>query len=93
MVLRSVAVENFRAIRSAELTLDPTTVLIGENDFGRSSLMEDIALALGWNAGCGEPDMECCFWRYGYADTLCRAAFPQASSIDAFTQRRAPPRP
>ena len=50
MLLRSVRVENFRAIKSAQLSLDPTTVLIGENDCGRSSILEAIALALGWNA-------------------------------------------
>lgn len=51
MLLRAVRVENFRGIRSATLSVDHTTVLIGENDCGRSSLMEAIALALGWNAG------------------------------------------
>ena len=41
--------ENFRAVKSARISFDPTTVLIGENDCGRSSIMEAIALALGWN--------------------------------------------
>jgi len=54
MLLRSVRVENFRAVKSARITFDPTTVLIGENDCGRSSVMEAVALALGWNAGQGE---------------------------------------
>ena len=54
MLLRSVRVENFRAVKSARITFDPTTVLIGENDCGRSSVMEAVALALGWNAGEGE---------------------------------------
>ena len=54
MLLHTVRVENFRGVRSAELSLDQTTVLIGENDCGRSSLMEAIALALGWNAE-GQP--------------------------------------
>ena len=50
MLLRSLMVENFRAIQSARISFDPTTVLIGENDCGRSSIVEAIALALGWNA-------------------------------------------
>ena len=54
MLLRSVLVENFRAIRSGRLTLDATTVLIGENDCGRSSILEAIAIVLGWNAREGE---------------------------------------
>ena len=54
MLLRSVHIEHFRAVRSTTICFDPTTVLIGENDCGRSSLMEAIALALGWNSGEGD---------------------------------------
>src|SRR3954454_23092968 len=54
MLLRSVRIENFRAIRCATISFDATTVLIGENDCGRSSIMEAIALALGWNCSAGE---------------------------------------
>jgi putative ATP-dependent endonuclease of OLD family len=54
MVLRSARVENFRAVKCALISFDPTTVLIGENDCGRSSVMEAVALALGWNAHEGE---------------------------------------
>jgi putative ATP-dependent endonuclease of OLD family len=51
MLLRSVRLENFRAVKSAKLSLDPTTVLIGENDCGRTSILEAVALALGWQSG------------------------------------------
>ena len=54
MLLRSLRVDHFRAVKSARLTLDRTTVLIGENDCGRSSILEAIALVLGWNSGEGE---------------------------------------
>ena len=54
MLLRSVRIENFRALRSANICFDPTTVLIGENDCGRSSVMEAVAIALGWNSADGE---------------------------------------
>ena len=54
MLLRSVGIENFRAVQSARITFEPTTVLIGENDCGRTSVMEALALALGWSAREGE---------------------------------------
>jgi putative ATP-dependent endonuclease of OLD family len=54
MLLRSVRIENFRALRYAKICFDATTVLIGENDCGRSSVMEAVALALGWNSGESE---------------------------------------
>ena len=46
MFLQSLEVENFRAIRSGSITFDHTTVLIGENDSGRSSLLEALSLVL-----------------------------------------------
>src|SRR5688572_11514572 len=54
MLLSSVRIENFRALRFANICFDPTTILIGENDCGRSSVMEAVALALGWNSAEGE---------------------------------------
>lgn len=39
--------ENFRGIARAALTFDTTTVFIGENDCGKSSLLEALAIALG----------------------------------------------
>src|SRR5437899_506723 len=47
MYLRSIRIANYRAIREASLTLDETTILIGENDCGRSSLIEALMLLLG----------------------------------------------
>jgi putative ATP-dependent endonuclease of the OLD family len=46
VALREVLVQRFRGIRSARLALDQTTVLIGENDCGKSSLLEAIAFVL-----------------------------------------------
>ena len=54
MLLRSVRIGNFRALTSAAIQFDPTTVLIGENDCGRSSILEALAIVLGWNAADGE---------------------------------------
>jgi putative ATP-dependent endonuclease of the OLD family len=45
--LHALDVENFRGVRRARLTFDETTVLIGENDCGKSSLLEALALVLG----------------------------------------------
>ncbi len=46
MALRELLVERFRGVRSARVTLDQTTLLIGENDCGKSSLLEALALVL-----------------------------------------------
>ena len=54
MLLRSVRLDNFRAVKSARISFERTTLLIGENDCGRSSIMEAVALALGWNSPEGQ---------------------------------------
>ncbi len=54
MRVAQFTVEHFRGIQMATLHLDSTTVLFGENDCGRSSLLEGLALALGWKAPPGE---------------------------------------
>jgi putative ATP-dependent endonuclease of OLD family len=49
MYLQRLQVSNYRAVRKASLTLESSTILIGENDSGKSSLLEALALVL-----CGE---------------------------------------
>ena len=51
MYLTSLTVENYRAVRSARVGFDSTTVLIGENDCGKSSLLEALAIALDPDGG------------------------------------------
>jgi putative ATP-dependent endonuclease of OLD family len=51
MYLHALQVENFRGVRRARLTFDETTVLIGENDCGKTSLLEALALVLGTPGG------------------------------------------
>lgn len=46
MYLSRLDIENFRGIRSAKLDLGETTVLIGENDSGKTTLLEAICLVL-----------------------------------------------
>jgi putative ATP-dependent endonuclease of the OLD family len=43
----SITIENFRGIRSANLILPEHSVLIGDNNTGKSSVLEAIDLALG----------------------------------------------
>jgi putative ATP-dependent endonuclease of OLD family len=47
MLLSRVEIENFRGIRQLDLWLDQTTALIGENNTGKSSLLDALMLALG----------------------------------------------
>ncbi|WP_109075147.1 MULTISPECIES: AAA family ATPase [unclassified Azospirillum] len=47
MKIYSVEVENFRGIRSAKLVLPSHAVIIGDNNTGKSSLLEAIDLVLG----------------------------------------------
>lgn len=47
MSLKTLRVERFRGVRSAEISFEAgTTVIFGENDSGRSSLLEALSLAL-----------------------------------------------
>jgi putative ATP-dependent endonuclease of OLD family len=47
MCLRFIRVENYRAVREAEISLDQTTVFFGENDSGRSSILDALMFILG----------------------------------------------
>jgi putative ATP-dependent endonuclease of OLD family len=47
MPLRWIEVENYRAIARARVTFADTTVLFGENDSGRTSIIEALLLSLG----------------------------------------------
>ncbi len=42
-----VSIENFRGIRAATVDLNGTTVLLGDNNTGKSTLLEAIELAIG----------------------------------------------
>ena len=46
MNLKDIKIENFRGIRSLYLPLDKLTVLIGENNTGKSTVLEAIRLVL-----------------------------------------------
>lgn len=46
MHLRTLRIDNYRGIRQARLDFDDTTVLVGENDCGKTSLLEALSRAL-----------------------------------------------
>ena len=49
MFLEQVDILNFRGIRQLNLTLDDTTVLIGENNTGKTTILDALQLCLGRN--------------------------------------------
>ncbi len=52
MHLTGILIENFRGIRRLSLDLDPTTLLIGENEVGKTAVLEAFKLLLGpWPQG------------------------------------------
>src|ERR1700678_1688210 len=51
MLLKYIKVENFRGFEKLELELDETTVLIGENNCGKTSLLEAVRLFLSRSVG------------------------------------------
>lgn len=57
MFLSELNVENFRGVRRGHLSLEETTVLIGENDCGKSSLLDALARVLD-PGGAGPPRFE-----------------------------------
>ncbi len=51
MRLESIRIENYRGIRTASLTFDDITMLVGENDSGKTSIIEALAGALAPDGG------------------------------------------
>src|SRR3990170_7175891 len=47
MLLKNVVIENFRGIKNLSLELDRTTILIGENNTGKTSFLKAIHFCLG----------------------------------------------
>ena len=46
MYLQSLSIRNFRGIRKARISFDETTVIIGENDSGKSSLLDALGMVM-----------------------------------------------
>ncbi|GAA5180935.1 ATP-dependent endonuclease [Niveibacterium umoris] len=55
MWLSEIRIENFRVIERVQIGLDATTVLIGENDVGKTAVLDALAAVLGpWPSGAPE---------------------------------------
>jgi putative ATP-dependent endonuclease of the OLD family len=54
MYLSHLEIENFLGIRSAQIDFNETTVLIGENDSGKSAILESIDKILNFSKGGGK---------------------------------------
>jgi putative ATP-dependent endonuclease of OLD family len=54
MFLCHVHVENFRGLRKLDLDFDDTTILIGENAVGKTSVLEILSICLGLHNSDGE---------------------------------------
>ncbi len=46
MHLHALTINNFRGIKSADILLDDTTIFIGENDCGKTSILDALSIAL-----------------------------------------------
>jgi len=46
MYLDSIQIENYRAIHKAKLSFNTTTIVIGENECGKSSILEALQIIL-----------------------------------------------
>ena len=49
MYIRTVAIENYRAFKSFEIKLSPLSLIIGENEAGKTNLFDALALPLNNN--------------------------------------------
>jgi len=76
----AVSIENFRGIRSAKLVLPDHAVLIGDNNTGKSSVLEAIDLTLGPDRLSRRPPVdEHDFFQGKYLPTVAEAAEAEAS--------------
>jgi putative ATP-dependent endonuclease of OLD family len=53
MYLNRAKVENFRGFHRINIAFEPTTVLIGENNYGKTSLLDILQICLGYRAESG----------------------------------------
>ena len=58
MFLSSIQIENYRAIHKSKVTFNSTTVLIGENECGKSSIFEALQIVLNPQFKDSFPDFQ-----------------------------------
>ncbi len=83
MKLTGIRIENFRGIRSLHLSLDSLTVLIGENNAGKSTVLESIRLVLTRSWG-GRRDARFTEYDFHLADDT---ALPQTANPISITSK------
>ena len=77
MRLTNVTIQNFRCIRNLSLDLDETTVLIGENNTGKTSVLEAIRICMDRLRGRGRSPFD----EYDYHLVEERASPAEADAI------------
>ena len=83
MHIASIRIRNFRALKDVEIPLARSTVIIGENNSGKSSVLDCVSLALGrrWGQrGTGFSDYDVTVLNEMFTDD---AAQPKNTSTDA----------
>lgn len=81
--IHSIAIQNFRGIRSAELVLPDHAVLIGDNNTGKSSVLEAIDLVLGPDRLSRRPPVdEHDFYQGKYLTAQATGEGVEASAVD-----------
>ena len=51
MYLKEVTIKNFRSLKNVHISFDDTTILIGENNTGKSTILD--AIRIGLNKAIG----------------------------------------
>jgi putative ATP-dependent endonuclease of the OLD family len=84
MKIYSVAIENFRGIRSTSLVLPDHAVLIGDNNTGKSSILEAVDLVLGPDRLSRRPPVdEHDFYDGKYLPTTAAEAEVEGEAVEA----------
>jgi putative ATP-dependent endonuclease of the OLD family len=85
MRLKTVQIENFRGLRDVSLDLSSTKLLIGENNSGKTSVLETLRLALSRAAGRRTGTFEPYDYHLGAPDAEPQAANPISITLTLAT--------
>jgi len=53
MKLRQITVKNFRCLADVTLSVSDNTILVGENNSGKTAVLDALRIALPWRAASG----------------------------------------
>ena len=68
MKLRNVKIKNFRCLVDVEIPIHDTTILVGENNSGKTAFLEALRIALRGLTGRGNPFSEYDYYMYKQGD-------------------------